>query len=198
MQRFVLSFGKTAVSRLTGSTLARIAVLLSLCLILSVAMQAQVTMVSVSPTSGSFPAGQALNFSVTGVSLSYWQSANDYIILEVSNGGTPWNNACNVQYQPLTNIVYLTLDSGNQWASGTPGSGGVLSNSQCSVNVSGAAVVRSGPGNPSMGLYEVVTIYLPVTFKPGWTGVKSVYGAVAGPSYPNNFIWTMPGSLTIY
>lgn len=195
--RVCLLLGNIVVGLLRMHRRVPLLTLLCASLMLATILPAQVQVVSVSPTSGTYSAGQPVTFSAQGVSFDYWQYTNEYVILEVSNGGMPWNNACNVQYQPATNMVYLTLDSGNQWASGALGSGGTLSNSQCSVNVSAGSVVRSGPGDPSRGLYEVVTVDLPVTFSSAWTGAKSVYAGVINSQNSTTIQWSAGGSITI-
>jgi hypothetical protein len=130
--------------------------------------------------------GQTITYTMYGYEPDNWNSVNDYLILEVSPtyGQQPWNNVCNVQYQPATNTVYLTLDNGASWASGAPGTGGVLSNSQCSVNLSGGTVSRNGGG---------VTLTLPITFTANYTGTKYNYVAL----YENGFTWFYFGTITV-
>ena len=131
-------------------------------------------------------AGQSLTYTMYGYSPDYWSSWSDYLILEVSPtyGQQPWNSTCNVQYQPLSNTVYLTLDNGYTWASGALGSGGVLSNSQCSVNLSGGSASGGGGG---------LKLSLPITFSSNYTGTKYNYIAV----YQNGFSWFYFGTITI-
>jgi hypothetical protein len=131
-------------------------------------------------------AGSAVTYSVYGYEPDYWGSTNDYLILEVSPtlGSEPWNGVCNVQFQPATNTVFLTLDSGSQWSSGTPGSGAVLSNSQCSIALSGTTVSRTGGG---------VTLTMPITFTTGYEGTKYNYVAL----YEGGFTWFYFGAISV-
>ncbi len=172
--------------RRLGVLIARSALLLGwmLCFICVPSLQAQSANL-IQPASGSIlTTGQPVTYKMYGYEPDNWVSTNDYMILEVSPSGTPWNNVCNVQYQPATNIVYLALDSGSQYSSGTLGSGGVLSNSQCSVNVSGGSVTRSG---------GAITLTLPITFTSSYAGIKYQYIAL----YEGSFSWYSFGSITI-
>jgi hypothetical protein len=131
-------------------------------------------------------AGQTVTYSLYGYEPDNWASTNDYLILDVSSvaGSQPWNSSCNVQYQPATNTVFLTLDSGSAWSSGSPGSGLMLANSQCSVSLAQASVFRNGGS---------VTLNLPITFTGNYTGTKYNYVAL----YEGSFSWYYFGTITI-
>jgi len=60
------------------------------------------------------------------------------------NSSVAGANGCYLQYQPSSNVIQLSDNTGTQWpASGTLGSAGTISNGQCSVNL--AASTWSGP-----------------------------------------------------
>jgi hypothetical protein len=81
------------------------------------------------------------------------------------------NNTCYVQYFTATNTAQLENDAGSGFvgSGGTLGSSGALSNSQCTVNLSGSSA--SGAGNN-------LTLNLALTFTPALTGAQSVWMGV--------------------
>uniref|UniRef100_Q02BD5 Conserved repeat domain n=1 Tax=Solibacter usitatus (strain Ellin6076) TaxID=234267 RepID=Q02BD5_SOLUE len=75
-------------------------------------------------------------------------------------------NSCMVYYDRAAGYLSLLNDSGSQWMPGTPGTGGTVQNSQCSVNLAGSSAVLNG---------NVLTLTVAITFKPAYAGAKSVY-----------------------
>jgi hypothetical protein len=83
---------------------------------------------------------------------------------EVLQGGS----SCYLYYTKSDNKLYLHNDSGSQLTAPlTPGAPGKIENSQCSVD--GAASSVSGSGN-------TLTLSLSISFQPGFTGNKNVFG----------------------
>jgi hypothetical protein len=118
--------------------------------------------VSVTPSSGS-GTSQAFSFLFSdagGASkITYVQA--------LINGSLAWQNSCAVLYYQSTNRLYLVLDSGAGWQGPlTPGQAGTLQNSQCTLN--GGASSVSAVGNN-------LTVNAALTFKPAFTGNKTVY-----------------------
>jgi uncharacterized repeat protein (TIGR01451 family) len=95
-------------------------------------------------------------------------------------------NSCMVYYDRAATVLNLINDAGTQWLQGTPGSGGTLQNSQCSVSLAGSSAVPNG---------NVLTLNLAVTFKPAYAGAKNVYmyGADTGGT---NSGWQTRGTWT--
>jgi RHS repeat-associated protein len=119
----------------------------------------------VSPSSGAGP-GQifTVQYSSEG-GASYL--AELWLVMHPSGGTT---NSCVIGYYTAANTVVLWHDSGvgtPEESSGTPGSGTLLSNSQCAVSLSGTSV--------STGV-STRTLTVPVAFAPGYHGVQYVYG----------------------
>jgi RHS repeat-associated protein len=119
----------------------------------------------VSPSSGAGP-GQifTVQYSSEG-GASYL--AELWLVMHPSGGTT---NSCVIGYYVAANTVVLWHDSGvgtPEESSGTPGSGTLLSNSQCAVSLSGTSV--------STGV-STRTLTVPVAFAPGYHGVQYVYG----------------------
>ena len=82
------------------------------------------------------------------------------------------SNNCRVQWNGGT-TVYLQNNAANGWTSGTLGRNASLSNSQCSVNLTGSSV--SGTGYAE-------TLKLNMTFSSRYIGTKSIYAFAADKS----------------
>jgi hypothetical protein len=77
-------------------------------------------------------------------------------------------NACWIYFD--RSAVYLAADDGMTWTQvGVPGSGSG-SNSQCSLNLTGASY-----GHGSTAQMDTKVLRLPVTFTPGFAGTKTLY-----------------------
>ena len=96
-------------------------------------------------------------------------------------------NTCLIYYATYTQLLYLASDDVSSWTSQTIGTAGTLQNSQCSVNVGAASATPSGNN---------LTLSVPVTFKPPFTGAKQVWmyatGTTGNSGWLNKGTWTMP------
>jgi hypothetical protein len=120
------------------------------------------TAVSVTPNSGS-GASQTFSFLFSDASgaskITYVQA--------LINGSLAWYHACAVLYYQSTNKLYLVQDSGAGWQGPlTPGQAGTLQNSQCTLNAGASSVSTVGNN---------LTVNAALTFKPAFTGNKTVY-----------------------
>jgi hypothetical protein len=97
-------------------------------------------------------------------------------------------SACYILYDSPTNRVYLYDDAGTFISSPylTPGSAGVLSNSQCSLDGAASSVSKSG---------NTVTLNVAITFTAAYSGGK-IYFALAWDSTANSG-WQSIGSWTV-
>ena len=144
------------------------------------------TAVSVTPSSGSIASQTfALQYSDTAEAASL-QTVFVYITAALVN---PASNSCLLYYSVATNQINLAQDSGAAFLAATPGAATMLANSQCSLNVAGASVVRNG---------NTLTLNLPMTFLPAYAGAKNIYMYAADVSGSNSGwqqlgTWTVPG-----
>jgi hypothetical protein len=80
-------------------------------------------------------------------------------------------NGCFVYYAPASKLIWLADDGWTQWLGPkTAGAAGTLQNSQCIVDASGAS---------STGAGTALTFTVPLTFKAGFTGLKTNFMAVS-------------------
>jgi hypothetical protein len=125
---------------------------------------------AVTPSSGNVTAGQAVTFTMSGSQGDNWNSSNDYFYVDFDASGIyQSNNTCYLWYQPYTRTVYLASDNANNlnsFTSGALGSSQVLSNSQCSVNLSSGTAALNGPN---------LTLTLAVTFTAGYPGQLTIF-----------------------
>jgi hypothetical protein len=124
--------------------------------------------VSVSPNSGT-----GLTVSLTATysdPLGATEINQAWLLVNSSASGA---NACFVYYHPQTNLLALRNDAGNAWASPmlAPGTGGTITNSQCTVNASSSSVSMSGNN-------LILTVSL--TFNPAFSGARNVYMYASG------------------
>jgi hypothetical protein len=127
------------------------------------------TVVSLAPTSGSGKSG-TFTFVVSDPSGAANISSASLLV----NAGLTGTGGCFINYNPVGSTILLANDTVSVWLGPSAvGSGAALSNSQCSVNVSGATATRSGNN---------LTVSVPVTFTATFTGSKTVwvYGANGG------------------
>ncbi|MCL4843373.1 MAG: DUF4091 domain-containing protein [Bryobacteraceae bacterium] len=127
--------------------------------------------------------GTPIAVSVTPASGTGWQpaftasfsdadGATDFATVGMLiNSSVSGAGSCWVVYETASNSIWLAQDSGTSWKSvyfvGTSrASSRTLSNSQCSVNISGVQVLRSG---------TTLSLTVPLDFKTGFTGLKNVY-----------------------
>ncbi|MGA3026756.1 MAG: glycoside hydrolase family 44 protein [Bryobacteraceae bacterium] len=97
-------------------------------------------------------------------------------------------SACYVYYYPQGNQLYLRNDAGTAWLMPalTPGGGGTLANSQCTLNASTSAVSVSG---------NTLTLKASVTFTSVVVGPRNVYLYASGLSGQNSG-WVEKGTWT--
>ena len=119
------------------------------------------------PTDGAAATvGQPVTYQMYGYEADNWTSDNALLILQIHpTSGTPVNfaSSCSVQYKPAANMVYLVNDSASGVTSGVPGSSAVLSNSQCTVDLSKTSASNSSGS---------VTVTVPVTFTARYAGPR--------------------------
>jgi hypothetical protein len=95
-------------------------------------------------------------------------------------------NSCPLYFSASTNVLTLYSDNNGSSTSGTLGSAGILSNSQCSVNLQASTVNRVG--------FDL-TLTLPMTFTTQYAGVKNVYMYAAGSATVSD--WHALGTWTV-
>jgi hypothetical protein len=132
---------------------------------------------TVSPSSGT---GLSQNFTFSFSGANFGQT---HMLISSSFDAA---NACYLIYWPASGGLYLAADGGSQLVGPvSPGGGGTLSNSQCSVAASGISVSGSGGTN--------LTISVPVLFTPAFAGAKNTYLAAFDTSW-NRYDWVTAGS----
>ena len=94
-------------------------------------------------------------------------------------------NSCLVEYTQASNVLSLLNDAGTLWLTGSPGTPGTLSNSQCAINLGGMTAV-SGPS---------LTLQLPVTFSSAFPGGKNIY--MFGADFAASSGWQLRGTWTL-
>jgi hypothetical protein len=120
------------------------------------------TAVSVTPASGT---GATQTFSFVYADGNGYQDLNT--VSAIVNTSTGTANACYVYYVKAANALYLENNGGTgAQGSVTPGVAGTVSNSQCTINGTGATVTLSGNN---------LTLAVPVTFQTVFTGSQNVY-----------------------
>jgi hypothetical protein len=101
-------------------------------------------------------------------------------------------NGCYVAYvpsSPTTGLVLLVNDNGDAGGPyqtlSVPGTG-VIQNSQCMISGAGSSVAGSG---------NTLTLTLPITFSPGFTGSQVIYAAARSSARTSG--WQPIGSVTV-
>lgn len=118
---------------------------------------------AVSPSSGS-GAGQTFTFQY------YSANGNQYlkVLYALINSGTNGAGGCEVEYLPVTNRLYLLNDAGSGFLGpATPGMAGILSNSQCSLDVGSSSAT---------GLANSIALKLALGFSDEFGAVRNLYG----------------------
>jgi peptidyl-Asp metalloendopeptidase len=148
------------------------------------------TPVSYKPAVNSLAPSAGTGTSVTyTVAYSDDNGAADIRSVLLSVQGAAVANGCLVTVDRPTGAVVLRNDSDTGWISGlTLGQASTLSNSQCTISGTGAALTASGNG---------VTLVLPVAFKPLFAGTRDVWAKVEDmgglyPSWQKLGTWTIP------
>ncbi len=138
---------------------------------------------SVPPSSGS---AQTQSFQLT--------YTDPYGYLYLGGGGALINNslsgagACWFYYNRSVNTIALASDDGSSWSSTVLGSGGSLSNSQCTLNGSLTSTLLIG---------NYAQLSVSITFSPSFAGTRTVYmyatnNAGAASSYQAMGTWLVP------
>lgn len=116
---------------------------------------------SVSPSSGS---AQTQSFQLTYVDpKGYSDLAGGGVLINNSLNGTA---ACWFYYSRSANTIALASDDGSSWSSMALGSGGSLSNSQCTVNGRLTSVLL---------ISNYAQLSASITFSPSFAGTRTVY-----------------------
>ena len=145
------------------------------------------TPVSITPASGS---GSSGSFQAVASDAAGYADLASVELLFGASANQP--NSCDLKYDRTVSRLWLLNDAGTSWIGpGIPGSGTVFSNSQCSLNMTGAAAVASG---------AVLTVTFPVTFTTAFSGQKNAYlsaANVGGDSsgYQGLGTWTLTTSI---
>jgi hypothetical protein len=140
--------------------------------------------VSVSPSSGS-GASQLFTF-VSSDPSGYTAITTQQFLF---TGTTfSFSSACYVFLNRATGLLYLTNDGGTAWQNPVSFSqGGVVQNSQCSLNASASSMSGSG---------STLTVNISLTFfQPAFSGAKNVFMLVSDNS--QNTGWVQRGTWTI-
>ena len=102
-----------------------------------------------------------------------------------------WGGSCAMRYDRPTNLVHLINDAGNDLGAGqTPGTATTLSNSTCSLDVSGVTVDQAG---------SILTVTYPLTFTTTISSTRNIFMSVndstgADSGYQQMGTWDFPGS----
>ncbi len=140
---------------------------------------------SVSPASGS---GATRTFTFTFLDPDGWQDLN--VVNLLINFWLDGRNSCYLAYSRPLGVLYLVNDLGTALLPELYlGSGGSISNSQCTIY--GAGSSASGSGN-------TLTLTLNMSFAPGYAGTKIIYMAARDTAGNNSGwqrmgVWTVPG-----
>jgi hypothetical protein len=136
---------------------------------------------ALTPASGSAQYGTAQSFAFT---FSDAAGTSDIIQAQIGFGSTSTTAGCMVNAAP-NGTVNLWNDAGSAFSSGTVGTG-VLSNSQCSVNLAASTIGASG----------TFLINLSVTFTAAYAGTREIYVTAAG-SAGGSSPWTIAGAWNV-
>jgi galactose oxidase-like protein len=95
--------------------------------------------------------------------------ANDLQVVYLSISGSTFLavNSCNVGYEPGNNSLFLLSDNNSTIATLGEGGGSSVSNSQCTLSGGTFAATESGTS---------LTVPFTITFKSGFTGLKTIFG----------------------
>ncbi len=137
-----------------------------------------------SPNSGT---GISQTFSFAFADPQGYQSLSG--VNALINTSTNGLGACWIYYDLSGPTLWLASDDASTWSSAAVGSSSTLQNSQCSINAAGLSGTGSGTS---------FTIQVPIVFKSGFTGGKTIYLRAIDASGPSSFApsgsWTVPAS----
>lgn len=91
---------------------------------------------------------------------------------------------CLVYYDRLRHMLHLLSNDGTTWMPGTPGSGEVLENRQCSITLNASSVSVSG---------TTLTLNLAMNFRSRFAGSRNIYMFAANVGGTNSG-WQQRGS----
>jgi hypothetical protein len=134
------------------------------------------------PNSGSGP-GERFTFTISD------QGGSNYLIYGAILFASTFNtlNACLVEWDGNRNTVSVTYDNpANGQTPFTPGSNGIATNGQCTLNALNSTIVRSS---------TQVFITMDLTFNSSYSGLKNIY-LYAGENSANSG-WTTVGTWTV-
>jgi hypothetical protein len=143
--------------------------------------------VSVTPSSGN--TSNVTFQAVVSDGSGYADISRIELLIVVPGSGS---NYCDLIYQRTDNRFWIVNDAGTQWVGPVGlGSGGTLSNSQCSLNAAAATVAGNGAN---------LTVTFPVTFTSAFAGNKNVYLygislSGQGSAYQPLGTWNVPGAI---
>jgi hypothetical protein len=120
--------------------------------------------------------------------------ATAWIWIAPSSTG-PSANSCLLNYDRVSGVLQLLNDAGTTWSTASPGSGITLQNSQCAIDAQHSSVIAAG---------TMLTVNVPLTFKPTYTGAKNLYmfavnssGASTGWQDRGDWAATAPSVVTV-
>jgi hypothetical protein len=100
--------------------------------------------------------------------------------------GSSSANSCLLNYNVSTATLSLLNDS-STWMPSYFGSGVILQNSQCAIDLGNSSATQNG---------NSFTLHLAMTFKPGYAGAKNIYMYGDGVSSVSSG-WQLRGTYTI-
>jgi hypothetical protein len=100
------------------------------------------------------------------------------------------SGACYLFVNRSTGLIYLTNDAATAWQSPVSfAQGGVVQNSQCSLNASASSMTGSG---------STLTVNLSITFQSAFSGAKNVFMQVSDSTQNTGWVqrgaWTVPSA----
>ncbi|MFN0105246.1 MAG: beta strand repeat-containing protein [Bryobacteraceae bacterium] len=88
----------------------------------------------------------------------------------VINNTLSGSDGCYISFSRAANVFYLFRDSDGSWQPVTPGAGSSATNANCTLSGAGLSVTGSG---------ATLTVVLPLSFKPVFSGARNFYINVA-------------------
>ena len=136
-----------------------------------------------SPNSGT-GASQSFTFKYSSVNGFTYRST----VYALINGSLSGSGGCYPYYVAASNALYMYNDAGTDMVGPlTPGSGGRLENSQCTIN--GARTSVTGTGS-------TLSVKLAVSFSPSFAGAQTLFGYAADSGNLNSG-WQTLGTWTV-
>lgn len=114
-------------------------------------------------------------------------AANLTTILVLLHSSFTSSGACYVAAEPGPGTLSLASDSGLTWSATTAGTGGSLSNSQCTLRAAGSSIQRSG---------DLLRLTLDLAFAQSFAGQRTIY-VLATDQQQMSSSWLQLGSYTV-